>query len=213
MRKKNKKIKEYSAANSLKFLKKYRQKCRGFELVSPDFKKPSTCGSSNKSRNTKKTFYLLCLSCSHLMLSLSWDASQWCSTPVRSNLLHSFFCRCTASCVAEPEPFHQPRHKLCNYAEPPKPFSWTKQEDFDFSSSNFYTAGSHSTDHTAGDSLGMWPCSRNLTWDSWVESRESGRNPEKGLFTALQQWGPLQASPKHSQIVFLLTIPCFWLGR
>ncbi len=108
---------------------------------------------------------------------------------------------------------HQPRHKLCNYAEPPKPFSWTKHEDFDFSSSNFYTAGSHSTDHTAGDSLSMRPCSRNLTWDSWVESRESGRNPEKGLFTALQQWGPLQASPKHSQIVFLLTIPCFWLGR
>jgi hypothetical protein len=48
----------------------------------------------------------------------------------------------------------------------------------------------------------MWPCSRNLRWDSWVdESRESG--VKRLSFTALEQWGPLQESPKHSQIVFI----------
>jgi hypothetical protein len=94
---------------------------RGFELVSPDFRRsPPPVGRQIKTGIQKLSTAFACPVLLSLMLHLSWDASQWCyvhekiekkknhcSTPVRSYLLHSFL---EVHNVAEP--CYQPRQTV-----------------------------------------------------------------------------------------------------
>jgi hypothetical protein len=91
----------------------------------------------------------------HLDKSLWWTNQKYWAA-VKSYLLCSFVQ--VQSVVAVPFTRH---YKVYNYAEP-KPFSWTKQPDFNLSSSNF-TIQDHML-NTTGDALTTWEHQYGWTW-------------------------------------------------
>ncbi len=64
---------------------------------------------------------------------------------------------------------------------------------------------------TSPPMLSMWPCTGNLGWGTGVKSSESNRR-------LLWPWKNAQLSELWNSLIntvksYLLTAPCFWLGR
>ncbi len=108
------------------------QQCSICDPLNIFFQHPSSvyvlfCNPTHTTETRRANRWGRLIIANHLDQSLWWtNQKHW--APVRSNLLHSFWCRCTA-------PFTS-HGKLHKYAEP-KPISWAKPACGRFSSSIF----------------------------------------------------------------------------